>query len=350
MLYYAHVNEDNSVERTLLQRSDSKIAIAVAGSGERVLALMDHPSLERVVAIDINPQALFLLQLKLEALKALTVEEYLRFIGHAQCKRGDRGELFKRIAPYLTHDCSVYWRDRMNRVEAGLLGTGHFELFLSGIRPLLVSFLGRRFLRILCDATYTLDAGQRMRWRLIAGTFSRKWIYRLMGNRDVAFIGDGADVRIIPDALTSMIDGRRASASFLLHLIFKGHLRDMSSPALPPSLQEAVLGKIKERLTRKKVSVEFCHADVLEYAKHHPCDLPAFYSLSDILSFEDHDYLAELLETIPDRKGTVIVVRSFLRNRLSLVQLKELVRSYREIRFLDEFDRSGMYQVIVIER
>ena len=31
-------------------------------------------------------------------------------------------------------------------------------------------------------------------------------------------------------------------------------------------------------------------------------------------------------------------------------KLKELVRSYREIRFLDEFDRSGMYQVIVIER
>ena len=43
--------------------------IAVAGSGERVLALMDNPSVDLLVAVDISREALFLLQLKIAALK-----------------------------------------------------------------------------------------------------------------------------------------------------------------------------------------------------------------------------------------------------------------------------------------
>jgi len=64
MLFYSHVNEDNTIERQLLQNSGCRHAVAIAGSGERVIALMDHESCKKITAVDFNKDALFLLQLK----------------------------------------------------------------------------------------------------------------------------------------------------------------------------------------------------------------------------------------------------------------------------------------------
>lgn len=350
MLYYTHINEDNTIERMLLERITMSRVIAVAGSGERVLALMDNPSVELVVAVDISREALFLLQLKIAALKVLTVKDYLSFIGHAPATPAERRDWFAEVSPCISDDCLRYWQNQVTCIQVGVLGAGHFERFLSRIRPFLLTFLGRDFQQIFSEGTNARDLSQSIRWKSLAWTFSKKWVYQVMGNNDQAFVGEGADVRIIPAVLTSMISSRRAQTSFLFHLIFKGHLREMSTSTLPPSLQESVLSRIKDRLMSQEVSVEFHEMDLLEYLKRHHCDKPAFYSLSDILSCEGHDYFAQVLENIPDKEGTVIVVRSFLRNRLSLVHLKQSVPEYKEITFMDELDRSGMYQVVVIEK
>src|SRR5690349_17889002 len=94
MLYYSHVNEDNRIERQLLQVSAATTVVAVAGSGERVIALLDQDMCKEVHAVDINQEALFLLELKLTALKALPVEDYLGFCGHAIVGNGRRATWF----------------------------------------------------------------------------------------------------------------------------------------------------------------------------------------------------------------------------------------------------------------
>ena len=69
MIYYSHVNEDNRVELQLLEKNACPAVVALAGSGERVIALMGNDSCKEIHAVDKNPEALFLLQLKIAMLK-----------------------------------------------------------------------------------------------------------------------------------------------------------------------------------------------------------------------------------------------------------------------------------------
>ena len=59
MIYYSHVNEDSRVERELLQSSNCPSVLAVAGSGERVLALMDITCCKKLHVVDVNEEAIF---------------------------------------------------------------------------------------------------------------------------------------------------------------------------------------------------------------------------------------------------------------------------------------------------
>ena len=351
MLYYSHVNEDNSIERKLLLAGDYSVVVAVAGSGERVLAIMDNKSVKRILAIDVNEEALFLLQLKVALLINLTIEDYLKFIGHENSEIPFRKKCFEEVKSHLTQSCRVYWECKPQGIEQGILYAGHFEIFLERIRPLVISFLGKTFLRVLSEENFRPTPFQQLKWKLLSFFFSKKWIYKLWGNKDTAFIGRGASLERIPAALDFLIKSGQAASSFITHLIFKGHLRDMKESNLPVSLQKQALQKIKERLITAELCIEYHTGDLLEFVKTYKNNAAnqTFYSASDILSFENHSYLADLLKNILNTPDNIIVVRSFLRNRLSLPQLKELASTYKMIEEFDQMDSSGMYQVVAIK-
>jgi S-adenosylmethionine:diacylglycerol 3-amino-3-carboxypropyl transferase len=352
MLYYSHVNEDSQVERELLNKNQNPVAVAVAGSGERVLALMDNDSLKTMLAVDVNEEALHLLQLKIVMLENLSTEDYLRFIGHNdKAEAGFREKCFNEVRSQLTPSCMSYWDGKSNWIKKGILNTGHFEAFLGTIRPVLILFLGKKFLRILSSPDFHLTILQQLKWSMLTWIFAQQWVYKILGNKDIAFTGKGASLQRIPSALDSLIKSGQAPSSFITHLIFNGHLRDMDDQHLPPSLQKAFLERIRERLIKKELCIRYHHEDLLRFVKNHN-DLrktSTFYSVSDILSFESHSYLSELLNNSLSSAGNVIIVRGFLRNRLSQPHLNDLSMTYKSIQNFDESESSGMYQVIAIK-
>lgn len=351
MLYYSHVNEDNRIERTLLEQADYPVVVTVAGSGERVVALMDNESVKLILAVDLNEEALFLLELKIIMLSNSNPENYLKFIGHGIGANSFRKNCFKQIESQLTPACRIYWQQRIRVIEKGILNAGHFEIFLGKIRPLLLFFLGKNFLRLLYSQGFQLSSFQQVKWKISTWLFSQKWVYQLFGNKDTAFTGKGAAIEHIPAALDKLIKNGRAASSFITHLIFKGHLKDMDKRELPPSLQKNVLKRIKERLINKELHIEYHQGDLLDFISRHnnPVDMPVFYSASDILSFEDHAYVGELIKSSLKNTGNIVVVRSFLRNRLSAEQLKKLSKGYGFTEQFDQQESSGMYQVAAIK-
>src|SRR4051812_30065712 len=116
MLYYSHINEDNCIERKLLHKFKCSAATVVAGSGERVIALMDCVTCKRFAVIDINEEALFLLQLKLAVLADATVETYLQFIGHRPETEEFRLLYFEKVKPVLPAKCRFYWEGRKREI------------------------------------------------------------------------------------------------------------------------------------------------------------------------------------------------------------------------------------------
>jgi S-adenosylmethionine:diacylglycerol 3-amino-3-carboxypropyl transferase len=349
MLYYSHVNEDNRVERTILRNACCKTIVSVAGSGERVLALMDEESCSDIEVVDVNPEALYLLELKLTALEFLYVEEYLAFIGHYPASVSMRREWFERIREKLSYRCRCFWLINSNQVEKGILNMGHFEKFLRRVRKPVNFFLGSKFKEVIRQG-YNSKTFPAMKWNMICRLFSVRFVYKIYGNRDVAFTGKDASINYIPKAITQTIQANKAPSSFMMHLVFQGHLRDMNEKDLPPSLNRVVLSRIKQRLAEKQLTVRYHVNDLLTYTKKHAHKLatPVFYSASDLLSFEDYSYMHELLETTGSR-DSLVVWRAFLRNRAGNENARFNQPVYKNTIDHSAYESTGMYQVFSLE-
>ena len=347
MIYYSHINEDNRIERRWLEERPFNTVVAICGSGERVLSLMDNKNCSKFIIVDVNEEALNLLQLKLEALKQLSVEDYLKFIGHHYTTKTIRLELFNTIKQGLPIRVKQFWELKEKLINRGILYAGHFERFLNRIRPVTNLFLGKKFQKIFDDG-YHKKAFPQRRWNVLKKLFSYKLAYQLAGNADVAFIGKKTKTHHIPESLNETITANKASSSFMAHLIFKGTLSGMLEVDLPPSLQKEVLSIIKERLVNQELNIQFYTSDLLEFVLENKglTSEPLFYSLSDILSFTDFAYLQTLLSHI-SVSGNLIAIRSFLSNRLTEADL-ELLSSYGNIALHDKEDSTLMYQVFSV--
>lgn len=351
MLYYSHVNEDNCVERKLLQQENYPTAITIAGSGERVLALMDIDCLKKIIAIDLNKEALFLLQLKITAITQFTTEEYFKFIGHHYEEQKNRIKYFEKIKNELNPECKLYWEKNISIIGNGILNSGHFELFLKRVRPALNFFLGDKFQYIFKNKKFESNYFPKRRWKLITYFFSQKWIYHFLGNKDLAFVSIDARNKRIPDALDAIIREGKTNSCFMMHLIFKGSLQEMDEEQLPPSLQKKVIDKIRKRLLVKEITIEYWNGDLLELIKTNSSKIatPVFYSASDILSFVSLQYLEELIEYCTKSPNNTILFRSFLRNIITKKEIKILSGKKRGIKQFDEEESTKMYQVFAIK-
>ena len=348
MIYYSHINEDNRVERDLLQQGCFPTVVAICGSGERILSLMDNKECKQFYVVDHNAEALFLLQLKIYALQQLSVKVYLEFIGHLTMNQNQRLDCFFSLEKILPSETLSYWRQNLSLIEKGILHIGHFEKFLQRVRPLNNFWLGKRFQKVF-ERDSDPDHFPSLRWKLLQKMFSHKIVYHIAGNRDKAFVGREAQIIKIPSALDEMFRKGKASSSFMAHLVFKGTLAQMHEQELPPSLQYSVLSAIKERLLNRDLTINYHADDLQSFVSKTAAKVsqPVFYSLSDILSFVDFNYVNAVLEKTTSQKSC-LVIRSFLRNRLSTVQLGRLNR-YGEVSVHDEQESTGMYQVVSIK-
>ena len=346
MIYYSHVNEDNRIEKELLETAGCKVAVAVAGSGERVIALMSAESCKEIHALDVNEEALFLLELKLIALAHLEIENYHQFTGHHITTKERRKLWFDELKNKLRAPCKKYWEHHLHIIQRGLLYAGHFETFLNKVRPSANLFLGKQFQDIFC-APNNGSPFRSFRWDMLRKLYSFKIIYKLWGNKDAAFTSDDAFIKQIPDALDKVIKNNETPTCFMMHLIFKGHLREMSENDLPPSLQATILKTIKKRLVQNEISVHYHHTDLLTFVKKAPgCSI--FYSASDLLSFEGNPYMDEVVNNTRGFNN-IVVWRTFLRNRLSTQSKTNIAVQYPAFRELTEKESSRMYQVFAVQ-
>jgi len=350
MIWYSHVNEDSIAERNYAH--DFSTLFCVVGSGERVLALLDMPNLKQVYAVDTNIDALHLLKLKLVALTELEIQDYLGFIGANKMAIGTRMILFDACLQKLDPSSKLFWNSKRNLVKRGILFVGHYEHFLSRIRPLLKFLLGLSFYKIFRDDYQNFPS---LRWGLVKFFFSNKLVYKLMGNKDLSFVGEGTDVTLVPTAFQQLIDANEVNNSFMVHLVFKGHLHDLPSDILPPSLNPEVLRNVQDRLRNKQIQIKYKHNDILKILKKWTINFKddnIFCSISDILSFEKPEYVIGCLKTLSLCKpqSVAFVIRSYLKNHLNSAQIQEIKSLGFTVENITYLDKTNMYKVHLIKK
>ncbi|MCK5371771.1 MAG: DUF3419 family protein [Cyclobacteriaceae bacterium] len=346
MIYYSHVNEDNTIERDLVFLHQPCTLYCITGSGERLISLLDAPGLSKVVAIDSNPEANFLLELKLKALQALEVEDYLHFVGYYE-DSFNRLKVFDQIKTELKKESADYWLVRKGMINKGILYMGYFERYLERLRPITNLFLGKYFQQYVIDQKIETGKFPDFRWSVLLKLLSSKSFYRVTRNTDLAFTSSGCDQQIISMALNKTLLDGSVDNNFMFHLIFKGHLRDMQTDLLPPSLQPKLLKRCKSRLMKEEIDIDYATSDLLELIgkkNYNTYDI-SFFSISDILSFNDINYLVDITSVLKTNvfKTIHVVFRSFLRNNYPKEVFEEKMAI--PIQDLSDKERTNMYKV-----
>lgn len=321
-LNYTLANEDTSVEYRLLPEKMDRV-FCIAGSGSRVLPLIArHP--KSIDVVDMSPSQLYLTELRYQAAKAMSYEEWLFFLGYrGGLQKGgrmggdDRVELFERIE--LSPESKRYWRERQEGWRPRgfiLLGRweGHFQI------------LGRIFREYLrCDFTPIFEAQDLneqvdlwdLHWpKLRFSAFLKVAASEYVFNRFLYkghFAGSDRNRTesrspsvFLEEEFRRLFHTQLARKSYFLQVLFLGRIR--YEEGLPLEAHEYIYDAIRASPTKLK----FHSGNLLDFLPEAPWD---FVSLSDTVSYLAPDDANSILGLLPAeaKSGSHVVIRSFMK-------------------------------------
>jgi S-adenosylmethionine-diacylglycerol 3-amino-3-carboxypropyl transferase len=136
LIRYANCWEDADVLLRGLNPDPGSKILSIGSAGDNSFSLLTTQP-ELVVAVDVNPIQLYLIELKRAAIQVLSYEEVLQFLGFRASE--ERLRFFDQIKRTLSVDCLTYWEKHRDQLNAGIITQGKFEgyfqLFVRKILP-----------------------------------------------------------------------------------------------------------------------------------------------------------------------------------------------------------------------
>jgi S-adenosylmethionine-diacylglycerol 3-amino-3-carboxypropyl transferase len=360
-LVYAQVWEDPVVDMAALAiRPDSRIVTIASGGCNALSYLTADP--EAITAVDLNGAHLALNRLKIAAIRHLPdYAQFRRFA--AEANHPANVETYRKLlAPHLDEATQRYWEGR------DLVGRRRIRGFSCGIykRGLLGNFIGlTHFLaklykiepREILEAE-TLEEQRRVFEEKFSPIFDRRFV-RWLTDRPASLFGLG-----IPPAQYDALAGDDRMADVLRRRLEKlachfpvndnyfawqafgrGYGRGPEHP-LPPYLQEANFGLVRERIDRLDVR----QINFIDHLTAQPDASLDRYVLLDAQDWMDDAVLTRLWTEITRtaRMGARVLFRTAAEPTLLPGRVPEAILSRwhyaeAESRMFTEADRSSIY-------
>jgi S-adenosylmethionine-diacylglycerol 3-amino-3-carboxypropyl transferase len=292
---YSQVWEDHALVTDALVVEPGDTVLSLAGAGCNVLALLlEDPA--SIVAVDVSPAQVALLELKLAAIRGLTDAGELAALLGAR-PGADRAATYARLRSSLPADARSYWDGRPDVVRDGVIGCGMLDRYVSAfvqryVRALVDEGAVRRFL-----GANDLEA-QRTQWA--AGVTAiepavREWFGRsgLSGRaRDetqFAHVGD-VDVgawfwRRFEEVSTTV----PARGNFYLEWLLTGGYASLDSG--PPWLRPANFELLRSRVDR----VTVVRDELGSFLRGVDPESFAAANLSDLFEYLPDDHVRDLM-------------------------------------------------------
>ncbi len=249
---YANCWEDADVllQGLAIEAGDRVLSIGSAGDNSFSL-LLNAPEL--VVAVDINPIQLQLIQLKKAAMQALDHTAFLQFLGFQKCS--DRMDLFQKVKNYLSPQERTFWKMHQAKIEQGIIYTGKLEHYFQTFQNRLLPFIHSPdrvedlFAQKEEQEQKQFFQGQwnNWRWRSLFKVFFSKFLMGKLG-RDPQFLKEVKVPvsRFILEQARKHLSSSTCQDNYFLQFILKGHF----DTALPHYARKVNFEKIKSKLDR----------------------------------------------------------------------------------------------------
>jgi S-adenosylmethionine-diacylglycerol 3-amino-3-carboxypropyl transferase len=340
--------EDPRLDREAFGGASGRSIATVASGGCNTLTfLLDAPA--RVFAFDYNPTQIFVLELKVAAIRRLDYPEILELFGVRPSTR--RRSLLDAAAPALSGDARAFWSGQPWLLDDGLLGGGRYERFISMFRGLLRVVQGRRRMSALFDER---DADARVRfydrewnrwpWRLLFKAFFNKTILARRGlSPDYFTFDDGSRSFAESFALRAARAMRDLSVRDNPYLARYLLGRYLDEDHLPEYLQARNLEIIRTRLDNLDMRV----GDVRTVLDDLPEASLDSLCLSNVFELMDVDETGRVLEKVARvlRPRARLTIRNLMVPRtVPSALLDRLAFEPALSRRLHEADRSFVYR------
>ncbi len=349
LIRYANCWEDADVLVEALRPRPGRRLLSIASGGDNSLALLAAGA--EVVAADLNPAQLALVELKTAAIRRLEREEALAFLGLRPAR--DRLATLAALAGDLGPEARDYWRRHPELVAAGVVHQGKFEGYFRLFRTRVLPLIHRRatVLGLLAERD---EAGRRayyrktwdnLRWRLLFRLFFSRFAMGRLG-RDPEFF------RYVEGSVAERILGRTRHALTVLPTHTNPYLEYILTGTferqLPRYLEPGAFAASKaglDRLTLHLGSVE-------EAARVHRG--PGFdgFNLSDIFEYLDPATCRSIYGALlaVARPGARLAYWNMLVPRRCPEDLRGRVRALAgEAADLFARDRAFFYRAFVLE-
>ncbi|NIO49338.1 MAG: DUF3419 family protein [Candidatus Aminicenantes bacterium] len=331
---YSSSNEDTLSELKALKINKDDVVLTITGSGARALDLLIAQP-KKVISIDINPLQNYLLELKIAAIKHLSYEKYLKFLGLRESIH--RIFLYHQIRSGLSPQARDFWDGQLKMIKRGILYQGRWERYFK-----MLSIVVKIFRRKKIKKLFTLTDIENQRkfcekhwntkgWKFFLNFVCHRFFWKFFF-KDPGFyqyvpknfpVGD-----YIYNSISNTLETYLAKENHFLSILILNKFTN--EKALPIYLMEKNYPLLKENISRVEI--------VTDSLQHYLANLPEKsinkFSLSDISSFTSKEEYLSILEScirVSVSRG-LFCLRHFLVKRDFPDALKKKIRLFHSLK------------------
>jgi S-adenosylmethionine-diacylglycerol 3-amino-3-carboxypropyl transferase len=356
-LNYTLANEDSRDEHDLLPETVSRV-FSIAGSGARCLPLIARHPLELDV-VDMSVSQNYLCELRFEAIKVLSYEEYLFLLGYRGALQygkdaGDeRIEIFKKIS--LSPEAKNYWQERSaGWSPRGFILLGRWEAHFQKL-----GFLFREVLQ--CDFSKVFAAQSlpeqielyekhwpRVRWKSFLRVAASEYVFNRFlykghfSGRSKAKTESRPPYQFVLEEFDRIFRSQLVRKNYFMQILFLGKIA--YEEGLPLEAHQRIFEQVKNAPTK----VNYLLGNLLD---HLPRKSYEFISLSDTISYLPQEAANQILQGLhaKTKSGSQVVIRSFMR-----APTAPDIRGWQACRDKDvwaqKIDGTGVYQFHIFKK
>ncbi len=181
LIRYANCWEDADILVEGLQCRPGQKILSIASGGDNSLALLTTKP-ELVLAVDLSPAQLYVVELKMLAIRYLDDQDLLAFLGFRPSEK--RLAVYQSLRSALSEQAKAFWDSQPNAIKDGIIHSGKFERYFKVFRGYVLPFIhSRSQIRQLLELKSPEEQVQfyENEWN----TFSWKALFRVFFSRFV---------------------------------------------------------------------------------------------------------------------------------------------------------------------
>jgi S-adenosylmethionine-diacylglycerol 3-amino-3-carboxypropyl transferase len=320
-LNYTLSNEDTRIEYDLLNENAGNV-FSICGSGARVVPLIAKNP-QCIDVVDMSLPQLEYLKLRLQAIKDLSYDEYLFFMGYRGGLPGgndagdDRFQLFEKLQ--LAPVTRQYWQERKPFWQSkGFIALGrwegHFQKIGKVFRNILQGDVNGIFEAQNLEEQNRLydQLWPKLRWnsfiRVAASEYVfNKFLYKghFAGGSDRR-TESRAPYQFLTEEFERLFRTQLVRKNYFMQVLFLGKIK--YEEGLPLEAHRVIFEKVKAATTQ----INYLSGNLWDIVGSKPYD---FVSLSDTISYLPSENANKILQRLDTntKPGTPVVIRSFLR-------------------------------------